>query len=452
MKRIFPLILAIAAASCQQANSQMTTRVVANNLFIPWEMVYGPDDHIWFTQKNGYICRLEPVTGVIDTLYHETNTAIQSEGGMLGMDLHPDFATDPYVYVAYNYLQGTYKERIVRYTYNGTVLANPIILLDNIDGTNIHNGCRLAIVNNQLYITTGDAANQPIAQNVSDLNGKTLRINLDGSVPTDNPVQGSPVWSWGHRNAQGLIYANGKFYSSEHGPTTDDELNILEKGRNYGWPNVHGYCNTPAEQTFCNDSNVVEPIMAWTPTLAVSSIAYYNHPMFPALQNSILMTTLKDRKLYELELNGTFDDITNSNVIAQVSGDRLRAICIDPDGRIYVSTSNSTASGTGTKIDKIIEIYDPTYSSVARLLKKNKELVAVYPNPAGDEINIYNNIPRSKGKYEYTIFSMSGQEIMSNTLASGNNTVAISSLARGTYLLKVFNGLEQVSSTRFNKL
>ena len=175
MKRILPAIFAIAIASCQQASSQMTTRVVANNLFIPWEMVYGPDDHIWFTQKNGYICRLEPVTGDIDTLYHETNTVIQSEGGMLGMALHPNFATDPYVYVAYNYMQGTYKERIVRYTYNGTVLTSPTTLLDNIDGTNIHNGCRLAIVNNQLYITTGDAANQPIAQNVSALNGKTLR-------------------------------------------------------------------------------------------------------------------------------------------------------------------------------------------------------------------------------------------------------------------------------------
>jgi len=452
MKRIIPVIFAIAIASCQQASSQMTTRIVANNLFIPWEMVYGPDDHIWFTQKNGYICRLEPLTGNIDTLYHETNTVIQSEGGMLGMALHPNFATDPYVYVAYNYLQGTYKERIVRYTYNGTILTSPTTLLDNIDGTNIHNGCRLAIVNNQLYITTGDAANQPIAQNVNALNGKTLRINLDGSIPNDNPISGSPVWSWGHRNAQGLIYANNRFYSSEHGPSTDDELNILEKGRNYGWPNVHGYCNTTAEQSFCADSNVVEPIIAWTPTLAVSSIAYYNHPMFPSLQNSILMTTLKDKKLYELELNSTFDDVTNSNVISQISGDRLRAICVDPDGRIYVSTSNSQASGTGAKVDKIIEIYDPTYSSIARQLKNGHEHIAVYPNPAKDEINIYNNIPRSKGQYKYSIFNVSGQVLSTGSLQSCNNTVGISGLATGAYMLKVFNGLEQVSSTQFRKL
>lgn len=451
MKRVLPIIFAIATASCQQASSQMTTRVVADNLFMPWELVYGPDEHIWFTQKNGYICRLEPVSGAIDTIYHETNTTIQSEGGMLGMALHPDFSTDPYVYVAYNYLQGTYKERIIRYTYNGTVLTSPTILLDNISAAQYHNGCRLAIVDYQLYITTGDATNQSIAQNVNAVNGKTLRINLDGSIPSDNPMSGSPVWSWGHRNAQGLVYANSRFYSSEHGPANDDELNILEKGRNYGWPDVHGYCDAH-EQAFCNDSNVVEPIMAWTPTLAVGAIAYYNHPMFPSLQNSILMTTLKDKKLYELELNSTYDDVTNSNVIGQVSGDRLRAICIDPDGRIYISTSNSPASGTGSKVDKIIEIYDPTYSSIARQLKKANEQIAVYPNPAKDEINIYNNIPRNKGQYKYSIFNMSGQVISSDNLLSGHNAVRISGLATGAYLLKVFNGLEQVSSTQFRKL
>ncbi|MBZ0098365.1 MAG: PQQ-dependent sugar dehydrogenase [Taibaiella sp.] len=450
--RTLYILLLVAIASCQQASSQMTTRVVANNLFIPWEMVYAPDDHIWFTQKNGYICRVEPATGVVDTLYYESNTVVSGEGGMLGMALHPNFPTDPYVYVAYDYSQGGYKERIARYTYNGTQLGSPMTLLDNIAANTYHNGCRLVIVNGQLYITTGDAGTTANSQNLSSINGKTLRINLDGSIPSDNPIPGSPVWSWGHRNAQGLVYANSRFYSSEHGPGNDDELNILQKGRNYGWPNVEGFCDEPGETAFCNDSNVVEPLKAWTPTLAVSAIAYYNHPMFPALQNSILMTTLKDEKLYELELNGSYDAITNSNVISQVSGDRLRAICIDPDGRIYISTSNSPASGTGAKVDKIIEIYDPTYSSIAQQLKKNKEVVAVYPNPARDEINIYNNIPRSKGGYKYAIFNLSGQEISGNDLQSGHNKVSVSSLPAGAYLLKVFNGLEQVSSTQFRKL
>ena len=137
MKQFFTIIALLCIPVF--AKAQLTTRVVRDSLFIPWEMAWGADNHIWFTQKNGYICRLEPQSGHIDTLYNETNTAIQSEGGMLGLVLHPDFANQPYVYVAYNYSQGGYKERIVRYTYSNNVLQSPQIILDDITASNIHN-------------------------------------------------------------------------------------------------------------------------------------------------------------------------------------------------------------------------------------------------------------------------------------------------------------------------
>ena len=449
---VYTILSIILLSYSQRASSQMTARVVADNLFIPWELVYGPDGHIWFTQKNGYICRLEPVNGKVDTLYYEPNTSIQSESGMLGMALHPDFANNPYVYVAYNYQQGGMKERIIRLTYDGTKLTTPTTLIEDIEGSGIHNGCRLKIVGDKLYITTGDAADQATPQNINSVNGKVLRLNLDGTIPADNPIAGNPAWSWGHRNAQGLVYANNRLYSSEHGPSTDDEINIIEKGRNYGWPDVHGYCNTTAEMTFCNDSNVVEPIMAWTPTIAVSGIDYYNHPMFPALQNSVLMTTLKDAKLYQLQLNSSFDDVAASNVISIISGKRLRAICIDPDGRIYVSTSTSPSSGTGAKTDQIIEIYDPSYSSVGRLLKEKNQLIAVYPNPAKDEINVYANIAAGNVAYEYAIINTSGQVLAGNILKAGNNKISLSGVPSGIYWLQVSDGGAQVSSTKFNKL
>src|SRR5690606_27280020 len=148
MKRLILVFIALFYIVAQSA-AQLTTRTVKDNIFIPWEMVWGPDDHIWFTQKNGYICRVEPVSGTTDTLYHETNTVIQSEGGMLGMAIHPDFMNNPYVYVAYNYLQSsTYQERVVRYTYDNVnnELNSPMILLDNIGAANFHNGCRMEIV------------------------------------------------------------------------------------------------------------------------------------------------------------------------------------------------------------------------------------------------------------------------------------------------------------------
>src|SRR5690606_23161828 len=111
------------------------------------------------------------------------------------------------VYVAYNYNQSGYKERIARYTYDNVnnVLSSPLTLLEDIDASNVHNGCRLAIVGDKLFISTGDAATASIAQNATAVNGKILRINLDGSIPADNPLAGSPVWSWGHRNAQGMV-------------------------------------------------------------------------------------------------------------------------------------------------------------------------------------------------------------------------------------------------------
>ncbi|HRO44130.1 MAG TPA: PQQ-dependent sugar dehydrogenase [Flavipsychrobacter sp.] len=421
------------------ASAQMTTRVVRDSLFIPWELVYGPDDHIWFTQKNGYICRLEPVSGKIDTLYHETNTVVNNEGGMLGMALHPSFATAPYVYVAYQYNQSGYKERIVRYTYANNALSNPQILLDNITGAGIHNGCRLIIVGDKLFITTGDAANQSTPQNIQSLNGKTLRINLDGSIPSDNPFPNNPVWSWGHRNAQGMVYVNGKLYQSEHGPSTDDEINLVMKGRNYGWPNVAGRCNTPPEITFCNDSNVVEPIISWTPTIAVSGMDYYNHPMFPGLQNSLLMTTLKDEELYFLKLNATQDSFKGTGTISGVNFGRLRDICISPTGKIYISTSKSSASGTGNKVDQIIEIYDPSFVNNVQDVS-NSETLTIYPNPSGDFTIIKLPTGLKEEPFEYAITDASGREVLKNRARGNNVNISTRHLSTGIYQIRIYMG------------
>lgn len=416
------------------ASAQFATRVVADSLFIPWEIIYGPDNHIWFTQKTGYICRLEPVSGHIDTLYHEPQTSIRGEGGMLGMALHPDFANFPYVYVAYNYEQGTYKERIVRLKYNGSTLDSQTIILDNITAGSFHNGCRLVIVGEQLYISLGDATNTATPQDLSSLNGKILRINLDGSIPSDNPIAGSPIWSWGHRNPQGLVYANGILYSSEHGPDNDDEANIIRKGRNYGWPNVEGYCNTSNEQTFCNDSNVVEPIQAWTPTIAVSGIDYYNHPMIPTFQNAIIMATLKDSKLYVLELNNTHDSVIASSTVSQVNYGRLRDICISPSGSIFISTSNSRASGSVDRVDKIIELYNPAYNFVHNLSEGTD--IVIYPNPSSEHITIS---PLPSSSYNYHIINTLGQILQTGTIVANNPKISIKQLPNGHYTLQLID-------------
>jgi glucose/arabinose dehydrogenase len=454
MKKIlFFALFLVSTLPLHKAFGQITfaTRMVKDSLFIPWEIIYGPDDHIWFTQKNGYVCRLDPESGQLDTIYHESQVVVNNEGGMLGMAIHPDFVNDPYVFIAYEYMDGSaYKERIVKYTYNAGTLINPQILLDDITGASIHNGCRLAIQDDKLFISTGDASNTANSQNVNSINGKILRINQDGSIPADNPIAGSPVWSWGHRNAQGLVFHNGVLYSSEHGPDNDDEVNIILKGRNFGWPNVQGFCNTSSEMQYCADSNIVEPLQAWSPTLAVSGMEYYNHPMFPALANSLLLTTLKDNNLYQLQLNAAGDSVVNEVNIPGVDYGRLRDIAISPDGRIFLSTSNSVAGGTGAKIDKIIELYDSTITTGIYTQNPDNSSVILYPNPATDMVSIA-FLDRAMGNdaWSYSITSLNGLMVQEGQLEF--NKLHVGTLSPGLFFLRMTNAKNELIFKRLVK-
>ena len=157
-------------------------------------------------------------------------------------------------------------------------------------------------------------------------------------------------WSFGHRNPQGLVFANNKLYSTEHGPNNDDEVNIIEKGKNYGWPNVEGFCNTSGEQSFCAANNVKEPLQNWTPTAAVAGLDYYNSDLIPQWKNSLLMVALKNARLYQMKLNAAFTSITQTNEYFTSTYGRMRDICISPAGKVYICTSN------GGNSDKIIEV------------------------------------------------------------------------------------------------
>jgi glucose/arabinose dehydrogenase len=258
------------------------------------------------------------------------------------MVLHPSFSANPYLYVVYDYDKaGSYREKIVRYTYNGGSLTSPLIILDNIEASSIHNGSRLAISPDlKLFITTGDASNTSLSQTSNSVNGKILRLNLDGTIPADNPSPSSAVWSKGHRNPQGLVFVGNVLFSSEHGPDIEDEINIIEKGRNYGWPDVRGLCNEPGEQSFCTTNNVKESIKSWTPTIATCGIDFYDHDLIPQWKNSLLMATLKDSRLMQLKLNDARTAISETaDFFTNVYG-RMRDVCISPEGKVFICTSN----------------------------------------------------------------------------------------------------------------
>lgn len=366
---LFIVFLLIFFTACRRSNSGAgvsgtddwptdTVRIVKNSLNFPWEILWGKDDHIWMTERGGKISKINPKTGA--TLFSASIAEVVSngEGGLLGMVQHPGFLTNGLFYVVYNYNNaGNYREKLVQMKYENGSIQPVITLIENIPASGIHNGSRLWITNEtspKLFMTTGDASVQNNAQNTSSLSGKLLRFNLDGSIPSDNPIAGSPVWSFGHRNPQGLVVVNGIMYASEHGPDVEDEVNIIEKSRNYGWPNVTGPCDQPAEITFCTINNVKEPIWSsGSSTIAVCGLDYYNNNRIPAWQNSLLMLTLKDASLRVLTLSADSRSIINQQTFFKNRFGRLRDVCISPAGRVYLCTSN------GGNADVLVEISKP---------------------------------------------------------------------------------------------
>lgn len=376
IKKISIVFILFSLCYCDNySQTEFEFRDIITGLDTPWEILWGKDNHIWLTERFGRISRLNPQTSeiqhliTINDVFMKDENGDPGERGLMGLELHPNFIDSPYVYTIYTYgNRNNTKIKVVRYIFDGKTLHSPIILLDNIKGAWNHNGARLLIDTSDMtmYISMGDAAETALSQNLNSLNGKILRMNLDGTIPKNNPFANSYVYSWGLRNPQGLVFANGKLYSSEHGPSTDDELNIIYKGRNYGWPNVNGYCDKPQEMQFCKDSNVVEPILSMTPqrTYAVCGIDYYNHNLIPEFKNSILIACLKDSKLVLAKLNENGDAVIEEKIYFEKQFGRLRDLCISPDGRIFIATSNRDGRGNPKQIDdRIIEIKPKTSSN-----------------------------------------------------------------------------------------
>lgn len=332
-----------------------SVRTVKSGLNFPWEILWGQDDHIWMTERGGKISKIDPKTGTVVFSTSITEVAANNEGGLLGMVQHPGFLSNGLFYVVYNYNSGgNYREKLVQMKFENGTIQPVITLIDNIPASGIHNGSRLWIINDaspKIFMTTGDANVSNNAQNTGSLSGKTLRFNLDGTIPADNPIPGSPVWSFGHRNPQGLVVANGIMYASEHGPDIEDEVNIIEKNRNYGWPNVMGPCDQPSEITFCTANNVKPPIWSsGSSTIAVCGLDYYNNARIPDWQNCLLMLTLKDASLRALKLSADSRSIVSQQTYFKNQFGRLRDICISPAGRVYLCTSN------GGNADVLVEI------------------------------------------------------------------------------------------------
>lgn len=435
---IFFLFFAIQFKGYTQftvGNTQLDTVVLASNLNTPWEIIYTADSSLWFTERIGKVSRIDLASGIIHPILdYQHVVEANGESGLLGMAIIETLAI-PRVLLAYTYLDSnnTFFERLERFIYDPIqdTLISEMILIDSIPAATAHVGSRIIVLNNQIYMTTGDAINTNLPQNINSLAGKILRCELNGSIPIDNPIPGSYIYSWGHRNPQGLVFANNFLYSSEHGPINDDELNIIQKGSNYGWPNVHGFCNAPSEITFCNDSNVMEPLFAWTPTVATSQLIYYNHSSIPEWQGSLLMTTLKDAKLIQIELSSSKDSVTStSNFFAGIFG-RLRSITSNQHGEIFIATNSSP--------HRIIKFFNNSLTSVKEIENATFK-INIGPNPVLEKVFIEST--KSLNAARVAVYNIKGQIIYNDSFSGNQFQFSVANFNKGLYFIQVTDNKE----------
>jgi glucose/arabinose dehydrogenase len=337
--------LLVLSAVTARAQELFTYKTVVTGLAIPWEIHVDDDGMFWVTERQGLFSRINPKTGekkVVLDLRDFVELTI--ENGMLGFVMHPRFPAEPYVYVGYVLKGDTASKRVIsRFLFRNDSLVEPQQLVGIDSAGNIHQGSRMVITpDEKLLVTMGDGDWAEKAQDPSSLRGKLLRFNLDGSIPEDNPIPGSPVWSLGHRNQQGLVMLpDGRIFTAEHGTVIEDEVNEIFKGGNYGWPFSEGPCDTPEEKDSCKKYSVIEPV--WSTgeaTYGLSELDFYDHDLYPVLQNSLLLVSLKQSTLYQLKFDSTRSRIVQTVPILPFATGRLRAIHITKDGRIFLSTTN----------------------------------------------------------------------------------------------------------------
>jgi glucose/arabinose dehydrogenase len=329
-----------------------TIDIIAENLYIPWAIALSPDGHIYFTERNGNVRKIQNGKLLTEPLITLPSPFIsQGEGGLMGITLDPAFAQNNYLYILHTYIENNELfNRVIRLVEQNNKATIDQIIIDKIPGGRIHNGGRIKIGPDlKLYITTGDTGNSSLAQDLSSNAGKILRINLDGSVPEDNPFMNSPIYSYGHRNPQGLTWSDkGILYSTEHGQSAHDEINIILPGANYGWPLVEGY-------DVLSDFQTQRPlIQSGNVTWAPSGITFINQGSW---KGNLLVACLRGEQLLSVTLNENGTSVTKIEQWLQSEYGRLREVIQWDDGSICVTTSNRDGRGNiHSGDDKILRL------------------------------------------------------------------------------------------------
>lgn len=508
MRKIFTqltiLLLWISSPAQNFSRSELPAVLIS-----PWEIIYGPDGFLWLTESGGKVSRVDPVSGAKVIVYtapdyfagsplEKSPLCFQPDIGVgtLGMALHPDFMnpSTSYIYFVYSYNSGTSTAPVTKFKIErlqwsastNSIISNTTLVPLMPTGYD-HLGGRLMIIKQNnvpyLFFTVGDngisSENEPtcyspqssnpnnFAQDPAYKNGKVHRFKIDGSVPPDNPIAGNSFYTRGHRNPQGLIYNSNQniIYDVEHGDRTDDEINILEAGMNYGWKNVRGFhadTNYAGESSYisnyipdpaiANDA-LKEPMLTWcsTPqptntafldwcTVAPSDGIYYGSTGIPDWTNSLLVVTLKnglstDQEVYQFKLNANGKGIVPSTTLNpnprkffgedQALNGRLRDITFSPDGtKIFLISNGGNASDR-------ITVYTYSGPSGLNAISQQEFYLEVYPNPNYGSLTVKS----TEELVKISLADVLGQKI--RELDVRFRTFDVTNLPTGTYYMSV---------------
>lgn len=339
----------------EDRQTRFRIETVASGLEVPWGFAFLPNRNLLFTERPGRVrlidngkLRAEPVFVVPDV-------EPSSESGLMDVSIHPSFAANSFVYIAYAYNKDGKHVKVVRYKFDRNKFSDAKIIVEDIPAAPNHAGTRARFgPDGKLYVTTGDSTDWNLGQDNNSLAGKTLRLNDDGTVPKDNPFVGREgyrpeIFSTGHRNAQGLAWqpGSGLMFQTEHGPSGfegrgggADEVNIVERGKNYGWPTIYG------NRT---QAGLESPLLEYSPACAPASGAFYNGTALPNFKGNFFFGCLRGARLIRVVLDGR-RVVSQENLLSDTYG-RIREVAEGPDGFIYFSTSNRDGRGAPAKDD-----------------------------------------------------------------------------------------------------
>lgn len=329
--------------------ARFRVETIASGLEVPWAFAWLPTGEMLFTERPGRVRMIVGNKMQPNPVFIVPDVEPSGESGLMDISVHPNFVANNFVYLGYSYNSDGKHVKVMRYKFVNGAFTEPKVIVENIPGAPNHAGMRCRFGPDlKLYITTGDSTDWKLAQDNNSLAGKTLRLNDDGTIPRDNPFFGKAgyrpeIWSTGHRNAQGLTWQRGTslMFQTEHGPTGfegkgdgADEVNIVEKGKNYGWPEIVRKETRPG---------MVTPILEYTPACAPASATFYYGSMFPDLNGNLLFGCLRGVRIVRVQMSGR-TVLGQENLLEGKVG-RIREVAEGPDGFIYFSTSNRDGRG-----------------------------------------------------------------------------------------------------------